>query len=101
MSSPSLYHSTDQKPSQPNRQISSNEFDFESIMLYTSRIHSRQGADFNELNDLPLVKWKVTGNDAPSQDTKATHENAEFIWENQTPPKKDVEGLKKMYPYKY
>jgi hypothetical protein len=70
-------------------------------MLYPSWLHSRQGADFNDLKDLPLVKWKVTGNDAPSKDTKATRENAQFIWENWTPSKKDVEGFKKMYLYKY
>jgi hypothetical protein len=47
------------------------------------------------------VRWKKTGKDAPSRWEPATYENAEFIWENWTPSQKDVEGVKKMYPYQY
>jgi hypothetical protein len=70
-------------------------------MIYPSWLHTHKGADYNDLNDLPLVRWKKTGKDAPSQWEPATHENAEFIWENWTPSQKDVEGVKKMYPYQH
>lgn len=78
------------------------EYDYSSIMHYSSEAWSSNGASDNPeestVHNVPLVRWKAGGRgyEPPGE---VTERNAELIPFNTMPSEGDVEGVKALYPW--
>jgi hypothetical protein len=81
----------------PRLQMYGKDYDVVSIMQYASDA----GAfwDVRNLDECPLIKWKMTGDEAPPAGTRPTKDNAEYIFQPIAPSDGDVDGVKAMYPW--
>jgi hypothetical protein len=55
--------------------------------------------DARNLDECPLNKWKMTGDEAPPAGTRPTKDNAEYIFQPIAPSDGDVDGVKATYPW--
>jgi hypothetical protein len=68
----------------------SSDFDYDSIMLYPS-IGNSDGRCYDDIEQCPLVKIK--------KDENGNIVGKERIWDIKKPSQKDVEFVKKYYPW--